>query len=132
MRPSRPVLSNSQAVIQEAVAGRGHRGEQDEMLRIEAKFPGFGGFYRDNSGSVVAYVKPMGFANSAEIRAALHQAYSARSEAGVREAMAGAAQARVVDAQFSLSELVTIENRIATPVRQIPGFAGVGVSVFLN
>lgn len=66
------------------------------------------------------------------VRAVLHGAYSSRSNPIVRELMAGAPHARVVEGQYTLAELIAIENRIhRSPVR-IPGITGVGTSIVRN
>ena len=114
-KPLENVLSKAPAIVQAAVAGRGHRGEQEEMLRLEAKIPGFGGFFRDSAGKVVVVMKTGKVVSPTAVRVALSQAYSTRTEPAVREAMAGASEGRTADGEFSLSELIAIENRIATP-----------------
>jgi hypothetical protein len=117
-----------------AVAGVRQRGEQDEMLKLEAQLPGFGGFFIDSLGEVVLYLKPSvpGAPAAAAARAVIDQAYRGRPEIPVREVMAPASRAQVREARYSLSELIAAERRIAASPVRIPGYAGVGVSLFLN
>src|SRR5262245_14275021 len=117
----------------QAVAGVRRRGEQDEMLKLEARLPGFGGFFIDSLGEVVAWQKPMaGGVTAATIRSILAAKYAAHGSQFVREVMAPAAVARVLDAAYTLSELVAIESRVAHSPAIIKGYAGVGTSVVLN
>lgn len=53
----RHVFSDAPSLVHDALAGRGRRGEQDEMLRLEAQLPGFGGFFIDSLGEVVVYMR---------------------------------------------------------------------------
>lgn len=108
------------------------RGEQDKMVQIEAKLPGFGGLYLDSTGAVVAYVKPSGTPSPALIRQILHAIYNARPEAAIRTVMAGATSAKIVDGQFTLSELIAVENRVSENIGIIPGLTGVGTSLMTN
>jgi hypothetical protein len=125
-------LEDAPKLLAQAVAGGGKRGEQDEMLRQEATLPGYGGFYIDSVGEVVVHMKPSASISSDAVRRRLGAAYASRPEPIVREVMARASRARVVEGQFSLSELISIEHRIGSSPILLRGFAGVGTSIFLN
>lgn len=120
------------SVIESAVNGTGHRGEQDVMLRLEAQLPGFGGFFRDSSGAVVAYLKSGSATSPAAIRSLLAATYSHHANPAVRDAMSTAASAEIRPSKFSLSELVALEETVAHSRIPIPGFSGAGVSVSSN
>ncbi len=59
--------------IQNAQLGRSQRGEQDEMLKLEARFPGFGGYFVDSLGDLVLYLRDSSRSRGAEVRAALDE-----------------------------------------------------------
>jgi hypothetical protein len=120
-------------LVSQAVSGKRDRGEQDEMLRVEAKIPGFGGFYIDSVGNVVAYLKQSRTATPAGlVRSILSREYAGRSEQNVREIMSKASEAQIREGAYSLSELIAVENRIASSPASIPGLVGVGTSIFHN
>jgi hypothetical protein len=114
-----------------AVAGRNHRGEQEEMLRIEAQVPGFGGFYLAE-GEVVALMKPTSGYGPEHVRSALTLAYAARPNTTVRQIMAHAYRAQVRPVDYSLSELIAIQQLITQNSRGMPGWTGVGVDIRRN
>jgi len=80
----------------------------------------------------VAYMKASAGTSPTLVRETIYQTYAARPEAVVRKIMAPAYHAKIVDGDYTLSELIAIENRIANPRVRIPGFTGVGTSLFLN
>jgi hypothetical protein len=118
--------------ISAAVAGRNERGEQEEMLRIESQLPGFGGFYLDSVGEVVAYVKPSAGHLAATVRSLLHFTYTTRKDATVRQLMLPASRARIAPADYSLSELIGMEQLVSRNGNSLPGFTGVGTHIRLN
>ncbi len=120
------------ALIEAAVAGVQMRGEQDQMLQVEAQLPGFGGFFVDEGQRMVVYLKHPAGAGLALVRDVLARQYSNRPEPRVREVMGHLAETRVIEGQYSLSELIAIENSIARNFDQIPGFSAVGVSILRN
>lgn len=124
-------LNAAPALVAQAVAGVRSRGEQDEMLRLEAKLPGFGGWYRDSSGLVV-YMKRSAGTSPAVVRETVYETYAARPDLLGPSIMAEAKDAKIVFGEYSLSELIAIENRIASPRVRISGFTGVGTSIILN
>lgn len=126
------VLLDAPILVSQAVSGVRARGEQDEMLKLENSLPGFGGFFFDSNDQLTAYMKPSAQIPSAVVQSVLAAAYSNRTEVAVRSRMAGAAAARIMPGDYSLSELIAIENRIAYPRVRLPGFVGVGVSIALN
>lgn len=108
------------------------RGEQDKMVRIEALLPGFGGFYLDSSGTVVVHMKGSITATQGPARQTLQATYAARPEAAIRQIMAEARKATVIEGQYALSELIAVENRITDNIGLIPGLTGVGTSLVMN
>jgi hypothetical protein len=108
------------------------RGEQDKMLQIEARLPGFGGFFLDSVGTVVVLAKPSLMQSPALIRQTVQTTYANRPEAAIREVMAKAINARIVEAVYGLSELVAIENRVSANRGSVPGLIGVGTSIVKN
>jgi hypothetical protein len=129
---TRSLLTNPDALIRAAVAGADVRGEQDEMLRVEAQLPGFGGFFIDEAQRMVVYLKPIGRPSASVVRSILAREYGSRSEARVKEVMAHVAETPIIDGQYALSELIAIENNIAQNRDKIPGFSGTGVSLVRN
>lgn len=125
-------LLDADKVLAGAVAGRVVRGEQDDMLKREKELPGFGGFFIDSADQVVVYMKRSAGTPDEVVRRQLVSAYATRAEARIREVMPHAANARILDGDYTLSELIAIENRIShSPVR-IPGYVGVGTSLMKN
>lgn len=125
-------LDDSRQLVALAVQGVVRRGEQDKMLQLEAQLPGFGGFFIDSTGQVVVYMKPHFRTPAGRVRAVLQGAYASRPERKVREVMSSAGRARIVDGEYTLSELIAVENRIARSRVPIPGLAGVGTSLVRN
>jgi hypothetical protein len=119
-------------VRSDAASGIRRRGEQDEMLRIEGQVPGFAGFYLDSVGDVVVYMKAVPGTVATAIRPVLAARYAARSEVDVRQAMARAGAAKIVDAKFALSELVAMQNRVTEQPILVRGFVGVGAYIAKN
>ena len=62
----------------------------------------------------------------------IYRTYAARPESVLRRIMAPAYHAKIVDGDYTISELIAVENRIAYPRVPIPGFTGVGTSLLLN
>jgi hypothetical protein len=113
-----------------AVAGSLGRGEEDLLVRLENKLPGFGGLYIAN-GEVRIYMKRS--AQSASVvRDQLVTFYSTHPNPRVREAVANLNRATVLPADYSLSELIAIENRVASSPVVLPGWIGTGASITRN
>jgi hypothetical protein len=93
--------------------------------------PGFGGWYLAR-GNVVAYMKSTSPVDSAQVRKTLYEEYAARPEEYVRKAMAPAYRAEIKPGEFSLSELVAIENQVLSDGARVPGFAGIGTLIDRN
>lgn len=126
-------LKDPRGLLNEAAAGARVRGEQDEMLRIESNIPGFGGFFRDSTGQVIACMKPGSAAVHPALRGAMHAAYASRPEPLIREAMVTASNAQVIDCDYPLSELIAYENRVNYPGSDpVPGYVAAGVSIRRN
>lgn len=118
--------------LQRAVAGRTARGYQDDMLRIEAAAPGFGGFYLDADERVVLLVKAQSATAPAHLRALVHGQYKAHSSRVVRSLMADAGEAVVRPVRYSLSELVEYEQRFLEVAGGVPGLTGFGLNISQN
>lgn len=129
--PQRSALLDAPGLIHQALAGVHVRGEQDWILRFEAELPGFGGLFVDSVGEVAVYMKSEGAAEPVRVRQILGRAFALR-ESPVREVMAPVSRARILEAQYSLSELIAIENRIGSHMMGIPGLVGVGTSLAKN
>jgi hypothetical protein len=113
-----------------AVAGSLGRGEEDLLVRLENKLPGFGGLYIAN-GEVRIYMKRSGQSPSV-LRDQLVTFYSTHPNPRVREAVANLNRATVLPADYSLSELIAIENRVASSPVVLPGWVGTGASIMRN
>src|SRR5438046_2710689 len=89
-------LDDAPRLVTLAASGVRDRGEQDEMLRVESKVPGFGGFYIDSLGAVVIYLKQgPATAQSDLARTAVYNEYLNRPESNVREIMPRASDAQI-------------------------------------
>lgn len=128
----RSALADAPQVLADAVAGKNVRGEQDEMLRREAELPGFGGFFIDDHDQVVVYMKRSARTPEPLVRKRLADAYASRTEARIREVMPRAANAKILDGDYTLSELIAVENRLSHSPILIPGYVGVGTSLLKN
>lgn len=128
----RGALLEPSSLVTQALRGVRVRGEQDDMLRREAVLPGFGGFYIDSLDHMVVYMKSGSIIPIATVRQVLVAAYSSRPEPRIQALMPEVANARIVSGDFSLSELIAIENRISQSTVRIPGFTGVGTSLAKN
>ncbi len=128
----RGALIDPSGLITQAMRGVRVRGEQDDMLRREALLPGFGGFYIDSLDHMVVYMKTGSTIPEATVRKVLVNAYSTRPEPRIQALMSEVANARIVSGDFTLSELIAIENRISHSTVRIPGFTGVGTSLIMN
>lgn len=115
--------------ISAAVWGRKERGEQEQMLRMEAALPGFGGFYLDSVGEVVVLLTSRALGHAEDARVLIHSRYSQHDDPIIRQLMASAARARTASADYSLSELIAMEQTISRSGKSITGFVGVGASV---
>lgn len=118
--------------LQEAVRGRTRRGEQDEMLRVEAQVPGFGGFFLDSTDRLIAYVKDTTFGRADSARSALARRYSRRPEAVVRQITSDIGQADVRVGRYSLAELIAMQRRIAGRRLRIFGIVAYGPNLEEN
>jgi hypothetical protein len=125
--PLKSALLQAPGILSRAENGTLGRGEQDRLVRLERQLPGFGGLYLDN-GNVKVYMKATDLPLSA-LRGILAQTYSAHPNARIREVMAGANSATVIQGSYSLSELIAIQNRVESA---IPGWTGVGTNIMEN
>ena len=130
--PGRSSLVAAPGLIQAAVAGVRRRGAQDDMLKLENALPGFGGFYIDSADNVVVYMKPSSNLPAAAIRGELASFYAQWANLRERGIMQPSSRARIVVADYSLSELIATENMISSRLLSTPGIVGVGTSLKLN
>jgi hypothetical protein len=109
--------------LQEAVRGRRLRGVEDEVLRIEATAPGFGGFYFDReTGSFVIHVRDEEHTDAARAGAeSLVSQIAARPDS---EHLFGAG-VRVIEGRFAFSELVGWSEVLFAQVSGIEGFISI-------
>lgn len=120
----------ARSVIADVVSGaRSYGNETDRMLRVETKVAGFGGFFIAN-GRMNAVLKNL--SDSDKIRNALDEEYSARSSIPGYEAAKTARNAGVTKGNFSLSELIAVQNKFAAATTAVDGVSGSGISYTQN
>jgi hypothetical protein len=119
------------AVIAKALTGVRDRGEQDIMVRMESKLPGFGGWFLAGDTFAV-YMKPPPSASLEEVRKVFYDAYSGRTEDYVRRLIVLGPQVKIVPGRYTLSELIAIEHLVTQPPKRIPGWTGAGTSLVHN
>lgn len=124
---TRSALLQAPSILAQAEAGTLGRGEQDFLVRFERPIPGFGGLFIHN-GQVYVYLKGSEVSQDS-VRSVLARTYAAHQNTLVREVMAAASHAIVLPADFTFSELIAVEQRIASATRLPPGFVGAGVSL---
>jgi hypothetical protein len=124
-------LAAAPAVIAKALTGVFDRGEQDIMLRMEAKLPGFGGWFLA-SDTFNVYMKSPATPSPEQVRQILYETYSNRPEEYVRRVMALGPRVKIIPGRYSLSELIAIEHLVTSPPRRIPGWTGAGTSLIHN
>lgn len=118
--------------IQWALQGRRLRRGQDDMLRIEAVVPGFAGYYVDENERVVLLRRRQSQVSDDQLRQLVYAQYASSASDVVRATMASAASANVVDAAYSLSELIAWERRVLENWKKVPKFTGTGVLTRAN
>lgn len=128
----RVALTDPTALIAQAVNGGRVRGEQDDMLRREAALPGFGGFYIDSLDHMVVYMKAGSRIADSVIRRVLVEAYAKRPEQRIQQLLPEIQKARIAIGDFTLSELISFENRVSHSTIIIPGYTGTGTSLMAN
>jgi hypothetical protein len=124
-------LSAAPAVIAKALTGVYDRGEQDIMLRIESKLPGFGGWFLA-ADTFNVYMKSPSSASPEEVRRIFYDTYSGRPEEYVRRVIAKGPLVKLIPGRYSLSELIAIEHLVSQPPKRIPGWTGAGTSLLHN
>jgi hypothetical protein len=102
------------------------------MLRFESRFPGFGGYYVDSVGDLVLVLRDPARYNAADLRTQLDAEYAARDVASIREVWRSLGPTRVQKGDFSLSELVGIQQAIGQSTSPIPGKVAVGTQIQKN
>ena len=124
-------LAAAPAVIAKALTGVYDRGEQDIMLRIESKLPGFGGWFLA-ADTFNVYMKLPSSASPEEVRRIFYDTYSQRPEEFVRRLIAMGPRIKIIPGRYSLSELIAIEHLVTQPSKRIPGWTGTGTSLLHN
>ena len=124
-------LSAAPAVIAKALTGAFDRGEQDIMLRIESKLPGFGGWFLV-ADTFNVYMKLPSSASPEEVRRIFHDTYSGRPEEFVRRLVVVGPRIKIIPGRYSLSELIAIEHLVTQPSKRIPGWSGTGTLLLHN
>ena len=119
VRPSEaPSLSVAAAAqVSAAVQGRRSRGFEDELLRMEARIPGFGGMFRDpGTGNAVVHLRAT--ANRASAMAQLRQIAPGLNVAPpFRDLIGSDGATEIRDAEYSFSELVAWTLAVARQPR---------------
>jgi hypothetical protein len=100
------------------------------MLRMEAKLPGFGGWFLAGDTFNV-YLKPTSTATVEDVRKILYDMYSSRPEGYVQRLMRMGPQVKIVPARYSLSELIAIEHLVAADMVALR-VSGAGTSLIRN
>lgn len=102
------------------------------MLRVEAAFPGFAGFYVDSSNRVILLTRASGDRDE-NLRQSLSSMYAGLSNELIGRVSERMSQAQVHPARYSLSELIAFEKKILwRSPGSIRGITGAGVSVPQN
>jgi hypothetical protein len=127
----RSALTAAPAVIAKALTGVRDRGEQDIMLQMESKLPGFGGWFLA-SDTFSVYMKPPSSASPEQVRRIFYDTYSGRPEEYVRRLIAMGPLVKIIPGRYSLSELIAIEHLVTQPSKLIPGWTGAGTSLLHN
>jgi hypothetical protein len=125
--PMRSALLDAPNILSQAEAGTLGRGEQDYLVRFERSLPGFGGLFI-HAGHVNVYLKGSSVSPGL-VRSVLAKAYSTHSNLLVRDALVGASEATILPAAYSLSELISIEQRVASSRGLPTGYVGVGTAL---
>jgi hypothetical protein len=125
------IFTAAPAVIAKALTGVRDRGEQDTMLRVEAKLPGFGGWFLA-ADTFNVYMKQPSSTSAEDVRRILYDTYSTRPEEYVRRLIAMGPRVKIIPGHYSLSELIAIEHLMVSPSKLIPGFTGGGTSLLHN
>jgi hypothetical protein len=125
------IFTAAPAVIAKALTGVYDRGEQDIMLRIEAKLPGFGGWFLA-ADTFNVYMKEPSSTSTEAVRRIFYDTYSPRTEDYVKRLVALGPQVKIIPGRYSLSELIAIENLFLHTTKPVPGWTGAGTSLVHN
>jgi hypothetical protein len=125
------VFAGAPAIIAKALTGVYDRGEQDIMLRMEAKLPGFGGWFLA-ADTFNVYMKSPSSTSAEAVRRIFYDTYSARPEDYVKCIVALGPQVKIIQGRYSLSELIAIEHLFLHTTKRVPGFTGGGTSLVRN
>ena len=116
--PTRPVVpQQSRQTLQEAIVDFENRDIETEFVALERMLPGFGGFFHDENGDIVAYVRD-GEAGAA--RQLIDQAFLSDENSRNRfiKRDGGVPEIHVVPGDYTMSELIrwTLAMRSASGV----------------
>jgi hypothetical protein len=89
------------------------------MLRMEAKLPGFGGWFLA-SDTFNVYMKQPSSASTEDVQRIFYDTYSGRPEEYVRRLIALGPQVKIIPGRYSLSELIAIENLFLHTTKRVP------------
>ena len=114
-----------------AAQGRSSRGFEDEILRLEARIPGFGGMFRDNGGRIIVYLQDLGHASvaMAELRAS---AQHLKVDRAFQSDLAAGANVVFRRGQFTFSQLLDWKPLVGAAVARIPGFQSIDANESTN
>ena len=133
---SRPPLQvphsvSAQRQIDAAVHGRVERGTEDEILRLEAAIPGFGGVFLDEQGEVVVYA-PASVASN-DLRGKL-ASLAARTRLGdkVRAGFRAGGQVKIRKADYAFSSLIAWKEALTKGLVRIPGVLATNADESIN
>jgi hypothetical protein len=125
------VFNAAPAIIAKALTGVYDRGEQDVMLRMEAKLPGFGGWFLA-ADTFNVYMKQPSSTSTEAVRRIFYNTYSTRPENYVKRLVALGPQVKIIPGRYSLSELISIEHLFLHTTKPVPGWTGAGTSLVHN
>jgi len=125
------IFTAAPAIIAKALTGVHDRGEQDIMLRIEAKLPGFGGWFLA-ADTFNVYMKDPSSTSTEAVRRIFYDTYSPHSEDYVKRLVALGPQVKIIPGHYSLSELIAIESLFLHATKPVPGWTAAGTSLVHN
>jgi len=121
----------ARAEIRAAVQGRKMRGIEDEILRIESRVPGFAGMHKDASGQMVVHLADLGQRPAAAAEMAKIAVLLKDMDPGTARDLA-AGRIKVVQADYSFSQLVDWQQATLSALAARPGFNSVDADESTN
>lgn len=123
--------SASRATATASAAPRINRGFEDEILKLEAQIPGFGGMFRDAAGRAVIYLRDLPQANAA-VGTIRSMAATLNVEPGFARQLAEGRDIEVRRGLFAFSQLVDWQRTVAAATVRLNGFISVDADESLN